>query len=148
MPCPSCGASDARSRMMPGFWRCDAVIDVEHLVAAPAVAGPPMPPAAPRARSSRRGGTVYPYSPAEHGVLCRCGLPSVGECSECERAVCGEHSDLWRGWRGWDGDLAKARMRSRAAALEEERRIQEAAAAAEAERLRQRTTLLELSEEE
>jgi hypothetical protein len=134
--------------MMPGFWRCDAVIDVEQLVATPAVAGPPLPPAAPRARTSRRCGTVYPYSPAEDGVLCRCGLPSVGECSECERAVCGEHSDLWRGWRVCDRDLAKGRMKSRAAAIEEDRRIQEAAAAAEAERQRLRTTLLELTPEE
>jgi hypothetical protein len=133
--------------MMPGFWRCDAVVEIKPLVAAPALAGTTAPPTAERPRT-RRCGTVYPYSPAEDGVTCRCGLPSVGECSECDRAVCEEHSDLWRGWRVCDRDLAKARMRSRAAAIEEERQAQAAAAAAEAERLRQRTTLLELTEEE
>jgi len=133
--------------MMPGFWRCDAVVEIKPLVSAPALAATAAPTTGERPRT-RRCGTVYPYSPAEDGVTCRCGLPSVGECSECDRAVCEEHSDLWRGWRVCDRDLAKARMRSRAAAIEEERQAQAAAAAAEAERLRQRTTLLELTEEE
>jgi hypothetical protein len=133
--------------MMPGFWRCDAVVEIAPLVAAPAVVGSPAPATAERPRT-RRCGTVYQYSPAEDGVACRCGQPSVGECSECDRAVCEEHSDLWRGWRVCDRDLAKARMRARATAMEEERQAQAAAAAAEAERLRQRTTVLELSDEE
>jgi len=133
--------------MMPGFWRCDAVVEIPWPVAAPAVVGAAAPATAERPRT-RRCATVYPYSPAEDGVSCRCGLPSVGECSECDRAGCEEHSDLWRGWRVCDRDLAKARMRARATAIAEERQAQEAAAALEAERLRRRTAVLELSEEE
>lgn len=92
---------------------------------------------------------VRPPAPApENGQACRCGAPPVGECSECERPVCDEHSELWRGWRVCDRDLADARIRARAAAAEEERRAREAAAAAEAERERRRRTLLDLSPED
>src|SRR5436305_827208 len=156
MACPSCGAMDTRSQIMTGYWRCDAVVDVDQLVAAPVTGGAPEPDggararAAPRSGGPRRCGTVYPQSAAddESPRLCRCGVTAVGECSECSRPICGEHSALWRGWRVCDRDLANARMRARAREAEEQRRAAEAAAAAEAERIRRRTTLLPLTEEE
>jgi hypothetical protein len=137
---------------MPGYWRCDAVVDVDQLVDAPVSGGSaePSAPPAPRRRGPHRCGTVYPQSVADDGAppACRCGMPAIGECSECTRAVCEDHSALWRGWRVCDRDLANARMKARAREAEEERRAKEVAAAAEAERLRRRTTLLDLTEEE
>jgi hypothetical protein len=62
--------------------------------------------------------------------------------------VCGDHSALWRGWRVCDRDLATARLRASRREAEEERRAKEAAEAAEAERLRRRTTMLDLTDEE
>jgi hypothetical protein len=148
MPCPTCGTTDARTQVLPGYWRCDAVVDVDRLVGAPPAGGPPT--AAPASPGTRTCGTNYVEltTGALESQACRCGLPPIGECSECGRAVCEEHSTLWRGWRVCDRDLANARMRARAAAVAEERRAREAAAAAEAERQRQRTTLLEMTDEE
>ena len=135
MPCPSCGAADARTQLLPGYWRCDSVAEV--LVAASRGGAEP---------ASVRCGTVYVElrSGEEGPGTCRCGEPAVGECSECTRLVCGDHSDLWRGWRVCDRDLARARMKARAAEAAEQRRRAEVAAAAEAERRRQRNTLLDL----
>src|SRR4051812_50147316 len=118
--------------MMPGFWRCAAVIEIKPLVSTTAAVGAAAPTTAERPRT-RRCATVYPYSPAEDGVTCRCGLPSVGECSECDRAVCEEHSDLWRGWRVCDRDLAQGPGRARGAALGGERPGPTRAAAAAGE---------------
>jgi hypothetical protein len=147
MACPTCGATDARTQIMPGYWRCDAAA-ADQLVGAPAAADAEQQVAVPEPTAPRCG-TVYIETATGDGPhLCRCGVPSVGECSECSRPVCADHSALWRGWRVCDRDLAKARVRARTAAVEEERRAREAAAAAEAERQRQRTTLLELTEEE
>ena len=145
MPCPSCGATDARTQLLPGYWRCDARVAVDLLVGAPLTAGGASPVA-----ESEHCGTVYlqTRSDEEGPATCRCGSPAVGECSECTRMVCGEHSDLWHGWRVCDHDLAQARMKARAAELTEQRRIQQVAAAAEAEAMRQRTTVLDLSEED
>ncbi|WP_448625865.1 hypothetical protein [Geodermatophilus sp. URMC 64] len=140
MPCPTCGATDARTQLLPGYWRCDAVAAVDQLVGV----GGAQPAAGARC------GTIYLQARADDSgpALCRCGEPALGECSECTRLVCGDHSDLWRGWRVCDRDLARARMQERAAAAAEEHRIREAVAAAEAERHRQRNTRLELSAED
>jgi hypothetical protein len=147
MACPTCGTADARTQIMPGYWRCDAVIDVEQLVGAE-VSGAQEP--APPGTGSRRCGTAYLETRTDDAGprTCRCGDPAIGECSECSRFVCADHSALWRGWRVCDRDLATARMRARTAAVEEERRAREAAAAAEAERERQRNTILDLTDEE
>ncbi|TFV53723.1 hypothetical protein [Blastococcus sp. TF02A-35] len=142
MPCPTCGATGERTQILPGYWRCDAVVRVGELVGGPAV------PAAEPAET-KRCSTIYIQTRADdEAALCRCGDPAIGECTECTRAVCADHSALWQGWRVCDRDLANARMRSRAAALAEERRREEEKAAAEAERQRQRTELLELADED
>ncbi|TYP87200.1 hypothetical protein [Blastococcus xanthinilyticus] len=148
MPCPSCGATDARTQILPGYWRCDAVVRASSLVADPVGVGAAMPiSAAPEVPA--RCGTVYIQTRDENGpALCRCGDPAIGECTECTRMVCADHSALWQGWRVCDRDLANARLRARTAALAEEKRRAEEAAAAEAERHRQRTTLLELADED
>ncbi|MGY1604655.1 hypothetical protein [Geodermatophilus sp. SYSU D00815] len=140
MSCPSCGTTSARTQLLPGYWRCDAVVEVDELVGAGSGT-------APAGGEPRRCGAVYLQTRTDDSgpQTCRCGEPAVGECAECTRLVCADHSDLWQGWRVCDRDLATARMRARAAALAEERRIQEAAAAAEAERRRLRNTLLDLS---
>lgn len=134
---------------MPGYWRCEAVVDAVALVAANVLDSGPSP-AAPARGGMRRCGTVYVDATTDESGprSCRCGDPAVGECSECSRAVCEDHSALWRGWRVCDRDLAKARMRARAREAAEERAAAEAAAAREAERIRRRTTLLHLTEEE
>ena len=138
MPCPACGA-DARTQLLPGYWRCDAVIGVEALVGAVSDGTAPA--------DGTRCGTVYLQTRTDDDgpAICRCGDPAVGECSECTRLVCADHSDLWNGWRVCDRDLAAARMKAHAAELAEQRRLQEVAAAAEAERQRQRATLLDLT---
>ncbi|WP_104524886.1 hypothetical protein [Blastococcus atacamensis] len=142
MPCPTCGATDARTQILPGYWRCDAVVRAGELVGTAA-------PSATVPAESKRCGTIYIQTRADdEAATCRCGDPAIGECTECTRAVCADHSDLWQGWRVCDRDLANARMRSRAAALAEERRREAEAAAAEAERHRQRTQLLELADED
>ncbi|MGY1846802.1 hypothetical protein [Blastococcus sp. SYSU DS1021] len=144
MPCPSCGATATRAQILPGYWRCDADVRVDQLVGAPSGTDPVPAPAAPQ-----RCGTVYIQTRDDDAAAtCRCGEPAIGECTECTRAVCADHSDLWQGWRVCDRDLANARLRARAAAAAEEKRREEEAAAAEAERLRQRTTLLELADED
>ncbi|TFV62784.1 UNVERIFIED_ORG: hypothetical protein E4P37_16365 [Bacillus sp. AZ43] len=143
MPCPTCGATDARTQILPGYWRCDAAARAGQLVGGPAPANAPTGAAQPS-----RCGTIYLQTRLEEGAACRCGDPAIGECTECTRAVCGDHSTLWQGWRVCDRDLANARVRSRAAAVAEERRREAEAAAAEAERHRQRTTLLQLGEED
>ena len=152
MACPTCGAADQRSQLMPGYWRCDAVVGVDRLVVAPVAGGVPEAPEqpAPRTHGRRRCGTVYPQSALDDDspLLCRCGYLAVGACSECNRPVCDDHSELWRGWRVCDRDLANARLRQRAREAAEKRAAEEAAAAAEAERVRRRTTLLDLTEEE
>ncbi|MGY2002816.1 hypothetical protein [Blastococcus sp. SYSU DS1024] len=144
MPCPSCGATATRTQILPGYWRCDADVRIDHLVPAGAE-----PTAVPSPVETRRCGTVYIQTRDDDATAtCRCGEPAIGECTECTRAVCADHSDLWQGWRVCDRDLANARLRARAAAAAEEKRREEEAAAAEAERLRQRTTLLELADED
>jgi predicted nucleic acid-binding protein len=144
MTCPTCGTADARTQILPGYWRCEAVVRAADLVPA----GPAA--AAEDVAEPDRCGAVYFQAPdtATDPTLCRCGDPSVGECAECTRPVCADHSDLWLGWRVCDRDLANARLRAKAAAAEEERRRAAEAAAAEAERERQRSTLLELTAEE
>jgi hypothetical protein len=97
-----------------------------------------------------RCGTAYLQTRSDDAedATCRCGDPAVGECSQCTRMVCSDHAGHWQGWLVCDRDLADARLRARDAALAEERATREAAAAAEAERRRQRTTLLELADED
>ena len=147
MPCPTCGGTDARTELVSGYWRCDAVVPAERLVADAVGAGSPGA-VDPRPAQPVRCGTVYIQTRSDDAATCRCGAPAVGECTECTRAVCADHSDVWQGWRVCDRDLANARLRARAAALTEERRREAEAAAAEVERRRQRSTLLELTDEE
>ncbi|RZU34076.1 hypothetical protein BKA19_3830 [Blastococcus saxobsidens] len=144
MPCPSCGATDARTQILPGYWRCDALVPAGR----PAAVGDAT--ASVATVTETRCGKVYIQTRDDGpgSARCRCGDPAVGECTECSRMVCADHSDLWQGWRVCDRDLALARVRARSAAAAEERRREEEAAAAEAERLRQRTTLLELADED
>lgn len=146
MTCPTCGTADARTQILPGYWRCEAVVRAPAFVASghgAAAAGEDL-------AEPGRCSAVYfqPPTTATDPTLCRCGDPAVGECAECTRPVCADHSDLWRGWRVCARDLANARLRAKAAAVEEERRRAAESAAAEAERERQRTTLLELTAEE
>lgn len=157
MTCPTCGTADARTQILPGYWRCEAVVRAAELVApgpGAATSAAPGPGAATSVAADLaepgRCGAVYfqPPATATDPTLCRCGDPAVGECAECTRPVCADHSDLWLGWRVCDRDLAKARLRAQAAAAEEERRRASEAAAAEAERERQRTSLLQLTAEE
>ncbi|MGY1828539.1 hypothetical protein [Blastococcus sp. SYSU DS0541] len=145
MPCPSCGATATRTQILTGYWRCDADVRVDQLVGVPADGDVP---AVSSQAETRRCGTIYIQTRDDDAATCRCGEPAIGECTECTRAVCAAHSDLWQGWRVCDRDLANARLRARAAAAAEEKRREEEAAAAEAERLRQRTTLLELADED
>lgn len=161
MPCASCGSS--------AFCGCEALVATGRLVG-----GPPPPGAQlasrplPGARSSQRPPVrrpslplppVRPAAAAPPSVplprsgspapdACRCGAAPIGECSECLRPVCDQHSQLWRGWRVCDRDVADARIKAQLRLAEEERRTREALAAAAAERERQRHTLLELSPEE
>lgn len=146
MPCPSCGTTDARTQILPGYWRCDAVVRADELVGVPG--GAAGSTAAVPAESKTCGRVYVQTNSDDPDARCRCGDPAVGECTECTRPVCADHSDLWLGWRVCDRDLANARLRARRAAAEEERRREEEAAAAEAERVRQRTTLLDLSDED
>ncbi|MDK3257112.1 hypothetical protein [Blastococcus capsensis] len=145
MPCPACGATDTRTQILPGYWRCDAVVPAAQPVTVGAGTSGVAEPG-----ESARCGTAYLQTRSDDAgaAVCRCGTPAVGECSECTRMVCGDHSGLWQGWRVCDRDLANARLRARNAAVAEERQAREAAAAAEAERLRQRSTLLELADED
>jgi hypothetical protein len=147
MPCPCCGATDTRTQILTGYWRCDADVRVDQLVGVTtgAEAGST---AVPSPAETRRCGTVYLQTRGDDEATCRCGDPAIGECTECTRAVCADHSDLWHGWRVCDRDLATARMRAHAAAVADEKRRAEEAAAADAERLRQRTTLLQLTTED
>lgn len=144
MTCPTCGTADARTQILPGYWRCEAVVRAAELVASGHGA------AADDLAEPGRCGAVYfqPPTTATDPTLCRCGDPAVGACAECTRPVCADHSDLWLGWRVCDRDLATARLRAKAAAVEEERQRAAEAAAAEAERARQRSTLLQLSAQE
>ncbi|WP_040337579.1 hypothetical protein [Candidatus Blastococcus massiliensis] len=115
------------------------------------VPGGTAPQSAAGPAESKTCGAVYFQTGSgdeDDAALCRCGDPAVGECTECTRPVCADHSDLWLGWRVCDRDLANARLRARQAAVEEERRRAAEAAAAEAERERQRTTLLDLPPED
>jgi hypothetical protein len=141
MPCPRCGVTDRRTQLLPGYWRCDAVVEIDALVGAPASRY-----ATAAGGRAKRCGTIYLQTRCdeEGDVTCRCGAPAVGECSECTRLVCASHSDLWCGWRVCDRDLASARMRARAAELAEQRRLQQA----EAQRRRQGNTMLQLTAEE
>ena len=140
MACPTCGATDARTQILPGYWRCESLAELAPLVGVPVSASGSSPLAA-RGRSGKRCGTVYIQTRNDNSgpEACRCGQPAVGECSECTDVVCGEHSDLWRGWRVCDRDLANARVRAWAT----ERRAWEAA---EGDRRWRRNTLLELSD--
>ncbi|MGY1805877.1 hypothetical protein ACI8AF_00740 [Blastococcus sp. SYSU D00669] len=139
MPCPTCGTTSPRTQLLPGYWRCDALVGADQLVGAGSSSTPGAEP--------RTCGAIYLQTRTDDSgpQNCRCGERAVGECAECTRLVCADHSDLWQGWRVCDRDLATARMKARAAALAEERRLQEAAAAAEAERRRLRSTFLDLS---
>jgi hypothetical protein len=142
MPCPTCGATDARTQILPGYWRCDAVVRAAELVGGPGDDASPV-------AATKRCGTIHIQTRADSdAAVCRCGDPAIGECTECTRAVCADHSALWQGWRVCDRDLANARMRARSAAIAEERARAAATAAAEAERHRQRTELLELAAED
>ena len=147
MPCPSCGASEARTQILPGYWRCDAVVPLGRHVASPVGIGAT---ASGTTTEASRCGTTYlqTRSDDDGAAVCRCGSPAVGECSQCTCMVCSDHSGSWQGWLVCDQDLADARLRAGEAALAEECRIREEAAAAEAERQRQRTTLLELADED
>ena len=147
MTCPTCGTADARTQILPGYWRCEAVVRAPELVASGH--GAATPAAEDLAEPSRCGAVYFqPPTTATDPTLCRCGDPAVGACAECTRPVCADHSDLWLGWRVCDRDLANARLRAKAAADEEERRRTAEAAAAEAERERQRNTLLQLTAQE
>ncbi len=147
MTCPTCGTADARTEILPGYWRCTAVVPAVELVAS---GGGATAPDAGAFAEPTRCGSVYlePRGAATDTTRCRCGDPAIGECAECTRPVCADHSDLWLGWRVCDRDLANARLRAQAAAVEEERRRVAETAAAEAERERQRSTLLALTADE
>jgi hypothetical protein len=138
--CPNCGWNEAR-QIAPGYWECqepDYVADGRGR------------DAACRHRFHARDAAAV----TGEMHLCACGTIAIGQCLECHRWVCGDHSDLWPGrgrlclediaplrkaideeqQRGWKAQAEKAQAKrvELEASIEKERSDQRSARLSEA----------------
>src|SRR3954454_6481660 len=125
MACPRCGGTQ-RIAVAPGYWECTKL--VEEFGRPPGYTRPIPVRSHPCGHRYHEGSGV--------AESCACGTFAIGHCQRCGKAVCGDHSGLLAGVR-----LCTHCFRAQA---EKEQRATEAAKAAqEAERQRERASLIE-----
>jgi hypothetical protein len=85
MRCPRCGSTN-RVELAPGFFRCAGVVTLG--LVAPGAPGNPTHAAVPMTQIC---GLQYQESTPDsaHPKKCGCGMFAVGECTTCNRPVCG-----------------------------------------------------------
>jgi hypothetical protein len=129
MACPTCGASNPRSPIAPGYWECRNTITEMLTVMAPMLGRPWI--SEPQLQSnSYKCGTRYHESEkgVSMGIDCFCGTSSIATCQVCGGRFCGDHSFLVGDRRICRNDLRRLREGEEAqkAAVNAQRIVEEA----------------------